>query len=304
MTTEHRGRSETIDLSTLAETWPDTAPPRIQPVFEDVRTALRVPDVPFPFRFLAAWPPYLAFAVRQFSPFVRSAAFEAASDALRALAVDQLAPLAAPAAAFAPARQLVLREHDLGPRLLLVLTAFAVGLVGRTSDTNPPATVTVPDREPIPVRPAELPRQIDERVPPLPDFRTLPEVARRLLDELAQVRGAPCVDDLSRGLVVLAPEALPALAAQRRASASQVAAARRALVEAAERAVRRFTLPGAKVLPDFAVPTAAIPVITAAVLALRQVALEALIDATLARVALDGAEAARHAPFPIAAPVA
>ncbi len=293
------GQTQQIDLATLTEIWPDAASARVAPVYEDLRTALRIPDVPFPFRFLAAWPPYLAFAVRQFSPFIRSSAFEAASDALRALAVDQLATLAAPGEPFVPARQLILREHDLGPRLLLVLTAFAVGLVGRTSDANPPATVTVPDREPIPVRPAELPRQIDERVPPLPDFRTLPDAARALLDDLAQVRGAPCVDDLSRGLALLAPEAVRTLAAQRRGSASQVAAARAALVENADRAVRRFTLPGIKVLPDFAVPTAAIPAITAATLALQRVALEALLDATLARLALDGAEAARHAPFPV-----
>jgi hypothetical protein len=158
-------------LEQLSEIWPNTAPARVQPVFEDLRTALRVPDIPFPFRFLAHWPPYFAFAVRQFSPFIRSLAFEAAADALRARAATSIGSPPR-SERLAAARALILREHELAPKIVLILTAFAVGLRGRASESAPPLGTTLPAQEPIAVRPAELPRTVDERIAPLPDLST------------------------------------------------------------------------------------------------------------------------------------
>jgi len=186
-------------LERLVEIWPNEAPDRIQPVYDDLRTALRIPDVPFPFRVLANWPPYLAFAVRQFSPFVRSLAFEAAAETLRTAAARSLAATLR-SEQFARARAYVLREHELLPKILLMLTAFAVGLRGRHTESAPPLGTTLPEEEPVPVRPAELPRMIDERVPPLPDIRTLPDAVRAALEELAALRSVPAVDDFSRAL--------------------------------------------------------------------------------------------------------
>ncbi|MFN3337762.1 MAG: hypothetical protein ACK42I_09725, partial [Thermomicrobium sp.] len=246
-------------LQEISEVWPSTAPARICPVYDDLRTALRTPDVPFAFRFLAHWPPYLAFAVRQFSPFVRSLAFQNAADTLRAEAVSALAQtLQHPA--FESVRALILREHHLAPKVLLILTAFAVGLRGRISEAAPPLGTTLPTPEPIPVRPAELPRALDERVTPLPDIRLISEEARAVLDELAALRRLPPLDDFSRALAIQDLRTLSALTAVRRTLHPDVLArTRHQLLELADRAIRRLTLPGSKVLPDFLVPSSALP---------------------------------------------
>jgi len=300
---ERHERAEQELLEQLREIWPSDAPDRVRPVYEDIRTALRVPDVPYPFRFLAHWPPYLAYAVRQFSPFVRSLAFEAAADALRAEVAQALAATAR-RERFEPLRTLVLREHELVPKLLLILTAFAVGLRGRNTEPAPPLGTTLPHEEPPPVRPAELPRMVDERIAPLPDLRSLPDTARAALDELATLRGAPAVDDFSRALAITDAEALRQLVQLRQEQpGSALATLRTQIDELADRLVRRFTLPGAKVLPDFMVAEADVPVIRAAVEALQAVARESLLDVTLARLVLDGAEAARRSPYPVSQPV-
>jgi|GEM_PF-806221 len=286
-------------LREISEVWPSAAPARIRPVYDDLRTALHSPDVPFAFRFLAHWPPYLAYAVRQFSPFVRSLAFEDAADTLRAEAASALAQTPQ-SPAFEPVRALVLREHYLAPKVLLILTAFAVGLRGRTSEAAPPLGTTLPTPEPIPVRPAELPRALDERIVPLPEIGLISDKAQALLDELAALRGIPSLDDFSRALAVQDLRALSALNALRRTlPADLLATVRRQLLELADRAIRRLTLPGSKVLPDFMVPNSALPDIEAAVTALQAIALEVLIDATLGRVAMDGASAAQRSPYPI-----
>ncbi len=286
-------------LQEISEVWPSTAPARIRPVYDDLQSALRSPDVPFPFRFLAHWPPYLAYAVRQFSPFIRSLAFEDAADALRAEAVSALAQTPH-SPAFEPVRALVLREHQLAPKVLLIVTAFAVGLRGRTSTDAPPLGTTLPTPEPIGVRPAELPRARDERIAPLPNTRVMTDEAQDLLNELAVLRGLPSVDDFSRSLAVQDLRALNTLNAFRRTlHVDLVTRARHQLLELADRAIRRFTLPGSKVLPDFMVPSSALPDIEAVVTALQAIALEALIDVTLSRVAMDGVAAAQHAPYPI-----
>ncbi len=290
-------------LERLVEIWPNEAPDRIQPVYDDLRTALRIPDVPFPFRVLANWPPYLAFAVRQFSPFVRSLAFEAAAETLRTAAARSLAATLR-SEQFARARAYVLREHELLPKILLMLTAFAVGLRGRHTESAPPLGTTLPDEELPPVRPAELPRMVDERIAPLPDLRSLPDTARAALDELATLRGAPAVDDFSRALAITDAEALRQLVQLRQEQpGSALATLRTQIDQLADRLVRRFTLPGAKVLPDFMVAEADVPVIRAAVEALQAVARESLLDDTLARLVLDGAEAARRSPYPVSQPV-
>jgi len=289
-------------LERLVEIWPNEAPDRIQPVYDDLRTALRIPDVPFPFRVLANWPPYLAFAVRQFSPFVRSLAFEAAAKTLRTAAARSLAATLR-SEQFARARAYVLREHELLPKILLMLTAFAVGLRGRHTESAPPLGTTLPEEEPVPVRPAELPRMIDERVPPLPDIRTLPDAVRAALEELATVRSVPAVDDFSRALGVTDREAVVQLVQLRQAQAATVNELRATIDQLVDRLVRRFTLPGGKVLPDFMVPTDDLPVIRTAVETLQAITREALIDVTLARIALDGPEASERAPYPISQPV-
>lgn len=299
---QHRELSGERLLERLTEIWPDGAPARVQPVFDDLRTALRVPDVPFPFRLLANWPPYLAFAVRQFSPFVRSLAFEAAADALRAEIAQALAA-AARRERLEPLRPLVLREHELAPKIVLVLAAFAVGLRGRSTEPAPPLGTTLPEEEPLPVRPAELPRTIDERIAPLPDIRSLPETTRAALEELAALRGVPTVDDFSRALGVTDREALAQLVQLRQAQAATVDELRPRIGQLADRLVRRFTLPGGKVLPDFMVPPDDLPAILTAVETLQAIAREALIDVTLARLALDGVEAAKRSPYPVSQPV-
>jgi hypothetical protein len=286
-------------LEQLSEIWPNTAPARVQPVFEDLRTALRVPDIPFPFRFLAHWPPYLAFAVRQFSPFIRSLAFEAAADALRARAATSIGSPPR-SERLAAARALILREHELAPKIVLILTAFAVGLRGRASESAPPLGTTLPAQEAIAVRPAELPRTVDERIAPLPDLSTPLERGRVLLTDLAALRGSPALDDFSRALAVSEPAAFAELLALRRSiEADRLAQVRSELLAQAERAVRRFTLPGARVLPDFMVPEPALAAIDDVVDRLRTITAEAFLDVTLARVALDGFDAASSAPYPV-----
>ena len=286
-------------LEQLSEIWPKAAPARVQPVFEDLRTALRVPDIPFPFRLLAHWPPYLAFAVRQFSPFIRSLAFEAAADALRARAATSIGSLPR-SERLAAARALILREHELAPKIVLILTAFAVGLRGRASESAPPLGTTPSAQEPIAVRPAELPRTVDERIAPLPDLSTVLERGRVLLTDLAALRGSPALDDFSRALAVSEPDAFAELLALRRSiEADRLAQVRSELLAQAERAVRRFTLPGARVLPDFMVPEPALAAIDAVVDRLRTITAEAFLDVTLARVALDGFDAASSAPCPV-----
>ncbi|MCM8745669.1 halocarboxylic acid dehydrogenase DehI family protein [Thermomicrobium sp. CFH 73360] len=286
-------------LQEIPEVWPSKAPARIHPIYDDLRTALRTPDVPFAFRFLAHWPPYLAYTIRQFSPFVRSRAFEDAADTLRAEGASALAQTPQNPA-FESVRALVLREHYLAPKVLLILTAFAVGLRGRTSETAPPLGTTLPTPEPIPVRPAELPRALDERITSLPEIGLRSGKAQALLDELAALRGIPSLDDLSRVLAVQDLGALSALNGLRRTlHADALEATRHLLLERADRATRRLTLPGSKVLPDFMVPHSALPDIEAVVTALQAIALEVLIDATLGRVAMDGASAAQRSPYPI-----
>ncbi|WP_448574948.1 hypothetical protein [Thermomicrobium sp.] len=286
-------------LEQLSEIWPSAAPPRVQPVFEDLRTALRIPDIPFPFRILAHWPPYLAFAVRQFSPFIRSLAFEAAADALRARAAASIGSLPR-SERLAAARALILREHELAPKIVLILTAFAVGLRGRSGESAPPLGTTLPPQEPLAVRPAELPRTVDERIAPLPDLSTARERGRVLLADLAALRGSPALDDFSRALAISEPAAFAELLALRRSiQADRLAQGRSELLAQAERAIRRFTLPGSKVLPDFMVPEHTLAAIDAVVDQLRTIALEALLDVTLARIALDGLDAASSAPYPV-----
>jgi hypothetical protein len=70
----------------------------------------------------------------------------------------------------------------------------------------------------------------------------------------------------------------------------------------ADRLVRRFTLPGSKVLPDFMIPTDDLPAIRTAVETLQAIARESLLDVTLARLALDGVEAAKRSPYPVSQP--
>jgi hypothetical protein len=237
--------------------------------------------------------------VRQFSPFIRSFAFEAAADALRARAATSIGSLPR-SERLAAARALILREHELAPKIVLILTAFAVGLRGRASESAPPLGTTLPAQEPIAVRPAELPRTVDERIAPLPDLSTVLERGRVLLTDLAALRGSPALDDFSRALAVSEPAAFAELLALRRSiEADRLAQVRSELLAQAERAVRRFTLPGARVLPDFMVPEPALAAIDAVVDQLRTIAAEAFLDVTLARVALDGFDAASSAPYPV-----
>ncbi|MDW7982158.1 MAG: hypothetical protein RMH81_05010 [Thermomicrobium sp.] len=290
----------TMLLRELAEIWPSEASSRLRPVYDDLRTALRIPDVPFVFRFLAQWPPYLAYAVRQFSPFVRSLAFEDAADAIRSEVATSLGSVS-PDARFESARALVLREQQLAPKVLLIVTAFSVGLNGRASDVPPLLDVAAPQTEPRPVRPAELPRAIDERIQPLPDLRTIAVEGRALLAEVEALRGTPALDDCSRALAATHPDLLRQLVETRRATPAEVVSSLRARLQAmADRAVRRFTLPGGKVLADFMVPASAVPDLHAVLVTLQAIALDALLDATLARVILDGVEEATRAPYPLA----
>ncbi len=300
-TRSSRAAGDERDLLTrLPELWPETAPDRIRFVYDDLRTSLRVPDVPYPFRLLAHWPPYLAFAVRQFSPFIRTQAFEMAAQTLRELVVERCAALPALDFQSAHARSLVLREHALAPKLVLILTAFAVGLHGRTSEPAPILGLTLPDTEPVPVRPAELPRGIDDRVPVLPALSSIPANSAPLLDQLARQRGLPACDDLSRSLAVTDPAALGALVRYLQTLAPDDPERIIALADdCAQRLVRRFTLPGHAVLPDFMVPHDMIPAITATVDALRRLALQTLFETTVLRIALEGTEAARSDPFPL-----
>ncbi|MDW8059684.1 MAG: hypothetical protein RMK01_06375 [Thermomicrobium sp.] len=300
---DRQERPEQGVLDQLPDIWPEQAPPRIRPVYEDLRTALRVPDVPFAFRYLANWPPYLAFAVRQFTPFVRTLAFEAAAETLRGEIARALT--ATPRTGAGAARALVLREHEVAPKVLLVLTAFAVGLRGRATDPTPPLGTALPEQEPLPIRPAELPRMVDERIAPLPDLRSVPDSALDALEALATLRGVPTVDDFSRALAAVEARALVELVRLRREHpASMVESLRARIDELTDRLVQRFTLPGGKVLPDFMVPVSDLATIDAVVAALRAVAREAVIDVTLARVALDGPEAAERSPYPVNLPVA
>lgn len=287
-------------LATMNEVWPEQASERVRPVYEDVRTSFHVPDIPFPFRFLAHWPSYLAFAVRQFTPYLRSLAAEAASDALRQRAVDLLAVPVAKRETLLGAHLLILREQQVLPKVVLTLTAFAVGLQGRRSDSAPILGLHLEKDEPLPVRPAEIPRQIDERLLPLPDFRTLPAGTTAILQNLADLRGLPTVDDYSRALAVAHPTVLHQIVNWRRELGPDlVAQAHVALANLVDQLIRRFTLPGRIVLADFMVPSETLHTILAVVSVLRDIAIHALLEVTLSRLAIEGVDAARQAPFPL-----
>ena len=78
--------------ATLPDIMPDQASEQIKPIYEDIKSTLRVPIVNLIFRTLANYPDYLEQLWKHFSPSLRSNSFEQEADNLREKALLEPVP--------------------------------------------------------------------------------------------------------------------------------------------------------------------------------------------------------------------
>lgn len=99
---------------------------KIKSVYEDIKSTLRTPVVPLPFRALAVHPDYLQVAWIALKPNVQTVFFETRADELRAFAVRSLSGAAAESSSGtpAPARAALDVFHYLNPKSLLAVAAL------------------------------------------------------------------------------------------------------------------------------------------------------------------------------------
>lgn len=112
----------------LPDIMPDQADTRIKLLYEDIQQTLRVPLINLIFRTLANYPDYLETAWRQIRPAVCTQAFEAVADDLRAQALSRYSPsILASTSTFRDLDRLRSFNdtiHYVLPKLLLIATAL------------------------------------------------------------------------------------------------------------------------------------------------------------------------------------
>lgn len=181
----------------LPEIMPDDAGDRIRPVYDDIQSSLRVPFVNLIFRVLANFPDYFVPAWQDIAPIVRSAAFEQASDQLRARAALERMPGKAdfPVKIESELRAFNDTIHYVLPKLLLVATLLDEG------DAQP-------NERPVGAS-AELPLGIAEGAAKvgMVDPKHAQEPVARLFDRIKAAHGHPLVSSYFRALAQW-PEAL------------------------------------------------------------------------------------------------
>jgi hypothetical protein len=110
----------------------DNATPEVKRVYDDIKTALRVPLVDLVFRDLARYPDFLTVAWRQLHPNVQSIYFERQADRVRARAVDAVATWSsAPAAPDDELRATLEVFHYVNPKLLIAVAALRAAVGGK-----------------------------------------------------------------------------------------------------------------------------------------------------------------------------
>ncbi len=100
-------------------------------VYDQIKSVLRTPLVPFVFRTLARYPDFLQVAWEALKPNVQTAFFESRSDELRALAVDRVSSLGTPSPIPEGVRSTIDAFQYLTPKLLLATAALRSGSQGQ-----------------------------------------------------------------------------------------------------------------------------------------------------------------------------
>lgn len=265
----------------LDEVMPDEASGEVARVYDEIRAALRVPFVNQLFRVLANDPGFLVPAWDAARPVLRTRAFEREADRLReralldvpveAIDVERLVGGDA-----GRVRAFTDSIHYVLPKLLLTAHLYAALAQGRGGGGHA--------REELPAGPAPGTVALD-----LVDPDEAPAEARRVLQTIKRRHGHPAVASFYRAL-----SSWPALLdevwsrVEPHVETRAFAAERRALVDAAARAVDRD-------LVARATPLEAVSSETASLLALfgARVVPDLMIDVALVKAAFDGRDAAR-----------
>jgi hypothetical protein len=148
------------DAHPAAEILEDNAGPAVKHVYDDIKTAFRVPIVNLAFRDLARYPDYLELAWRQLHPNVQTVYVEEQADAIRARAVEGVAQLgSAPPLEDESARTTLAVFHYVNPKVLLgvaALRAAAGGQYPKLEELPADAKRQIPTGVPDGVPPVEM----------------------------------------------------------------------------------------------------------------------------------------------------
>lgn len=286
-------------VSRLRERMPDEVSGPTAQVYEDIRTSLRVPFVNFIFRVLANYEEYLVAEWTRLRPWVRTRHFEQDADALRASVAASLSPARPDAVGWAALGDLARigpfteSIQYVLPKLLLIVTSMHEALEGSARPDAPAAPPVSAIDEPIPqgIAAGTL------ALPMVDPAQASPEI-RALFDRIKDRHGHPGVATYYRSLAAW-PQFLRA-AWERidpMLGTPDYAATKRAVLQQAGQAVRHG---GSAVAGSTggAAPAADLRDILA-VFRFRVVP-DLLLDVTIVRILLDGAEAAKTSRFSVA----
>ena len=180
------------DAHPAAAVLEDNSSPLVKRVFDDIKSALRVPLVHLVFHDLARYPDFLELAWRQLHPNVQTVYFEQQADFVRARAVEGAAGLGSPLPLDDDGARSTLKVfHYVNPKLLLAVAALRAAAGGQ-----------YPKLE-------ELPRDAKAQIPTgVPaDAATITLVnpdaegpAQPILQEIRAVTGIPSVNSDYRAL--------------------------------------------------------------------------------------------------------
>jgi hypothetical protein len=280
-------------IQQLPEVMEDRADEATRSVYEDIRATLRVPFINFIFRVLANYPEYFILAWKSLSPLFRTLALERAADQLRARALLEPVLSARPTDLVGPEelrriRSLTDTIHYAAPKLLLVATALDEDLEETSRRGSAPSRG----------RPSE---DIESRV--AEGTNSVPMVSpdhatgdlRKIFEEIKERHGHPDVASYYRSLgnwpvflqavwEAIAPVIGSAAYEQRK----------RALIEQAAAVVE--DLPATAAEPSVGAEEVAEIHCILAVFRLRIIP-DLLMDVSLIKAMLDGAEEARSSRF-------
>lgn len=281
----------------LPEVMPDQADARIQAVYDDIQTTLRVPFVNLIFRTLANYPEYLEGAWKELSPGLRTQGFERAADRLRARALlepGEKMPEAELSGIKDPDTLRAFNDtiHHVLPKLLLVATAW---------DTSPPRGSLESGRDAAGANSAPIPLGIAEGTTKVQMVN--PEEATGRIHDLFQAvkerHGHPLVSSYYRALGNW-PDFFVAVWARLEPRVGSPAYEQRKQLLVAEAQTAARALPGSG-SADAALGAEEREEVRAILAAFRLKFIpEMLIDVAEIKAMLDGPEAARSSAFSVA----
>lgn len=277
----------------LGEVMPEEADEGTRRVYDGVRSRLRVPFVNFIFRVLANYPPYLRLSWERLEPFLLTAEFEEAADALRSRALLEPVPDSVEAAWGQPGDLQSIRAftdtiHYVLPKLLLVASAFDEGL-----DGAPARGGAVPE-------PAVAPGVAEGTTSvPMVDPADADGDLGKTFEEIETLHGHPGVASYYRGIGHW-PEFLSAVWGRLRplVGSTPYENRKRGLLEHAREAVLELPLPNREEALDHGLQDGEISEIKAVLAVFRfRVIPDTFIEVALVKAMLDGADAARSSRF-------